>query len=48
MVLPLEILNNNPTLANDTTIADPPELMKGSAMPVKGISPVMTAIFSRA
>jgi len=46
--LPRETLNNNPTPANETTIAEPPELIKGSATPVKGINPVITAILIKA
>jgi len=46
--LPRDILNNSPTPASETTIAEPPELMKGSAIPVKGINPATTATLIKA
>ena len=42
------MLNNNPTPASDTTIAEPPKLMNGNAVPVKGINPVITATLIKA
>jgi len=42
------MLNNSPIPASETTIAEPPELTKGSATPVKGINPVITATLTNA
>jgi hypothetical protein len=46
--LPRETLSKIPTPASETTIADPPELIKGNATPVKGTKPVITATLTRA
>jgi hypothetical protein len=46
--LPRETLSNNPTPASDVTIEDPPKLMNGNAMPVKGTNPVTTPTLIKA
>jgi hypothetical protein len=42
------MLNSNPTLVRATILAEPPELIRGRATPVKGINPVTTAMLARA
>jgi hypothetical protein len=45
---PRDTLSNNPTPAIEVTMPEPPQLMNGSAIPVKGSSPVTTPTLIKA
>jgi hypothetical protein len=47
-LFPRDTLSNSPTPASDVTIAEPPALMNGSTMPVKGSNPVTTPTLIKA